>query len=647
LAWSFGRKGGNSMKNNDEIKRLEAALDNADQLYHTFGDSGMSDDQYDSLKDLLKKLDPKNKRFSKVGAKPDNKHWEKYDHGEFKMGSQNKINTEVELIDWCSKYKGPWIVQEKLDGMSIKLIYYNGKLLNCVTRGDGETGEDITRNCIKMKGIKTSISIKKKIIIRGEIILHNSVLEKIGGKIARNVGTGIAKRLDGTQSEYLDIHVYDIMNWKETDFKTHSSCIAFLNSEGFNTVSSSVFSSASDIQKHMDVYHTEKRKNLDWCIDGLVVKCDNLAEDEWKHPKRQIAYKFKSQKAATKLLNVEWNESGGRITPVGILEPVEIDGVTISRATLNNIAHIEKLGIKINDIVEVSRRNDVIPCIEGVLIESEDRKDIIRPTKDSEGYDIVFEKNSMGEELVFLVSTNPNSRSKIVRQIMNWLKTHDTKGVAEATVEAILDSKIASDLPTFFEVCMNGDDRLLNIDGFGKGTFKILKAAALKTSHTDLVKFFTALDFNGFGEKSFTSILDSLNRKLDWKELFSIIKEEANVNRIEGFGENSAKSMANEAKRLYPLAEKMASRIKIDDYVPMEKVKTKISGLKFCFTGEMSRPREKMVKSAGGIIAGVSKNLDFLVTEDPNSGSGKNKKADEYGIKKISERELINMLEGK
>jgi len=635
-----------------EISQLEKIIDDADMMYYTFGASELSDSEYDSYIDRLKKLDPKNKRFKnkKVGAKEEKKSgWEKYSHKDYPMGSQSKVNEESELKKWANTYKTPYYVQEKLDGISIKMIYKNGTLSVAATRGDGEEGENITINVKKMEGVPNKISDIRDLVIRGEIMLYHSNLEFIGGKNARNSASGTSKRLDGKGVEYLNVQVYDIMNWKELGINNHGEALKLLKDIGFTPVNTYFCNNVSDIQKVMEEYVSTKRNKLDWDIDGLVIKCSNLEKDDWRYPNRSIAYKFPNQNASTKLIDVIWNDTGGRISPVAILEPVNIGGITISKATLNNVNYIKELGVKIGDTVIVSRRNDVIPGIDKVVISDPNGKVISPPTHDDEGFPIVREKNAEGKELVYLVSTNPNSRSKRQRAILSWFDTHGCKGVAGATVDAIMNAGIASNLPEFYDMCIEGDVRLLDLPGFGKSTFKTLHKNALKTSKTNLIKFIVGCDVSGVGEKRFTAILEHFNKEMNLSDLINCLNDTEEIEKISGLGANVAKTIKKAVNEKIDLLIAMSKKVDIESWKP-GKVNTnsKIAGMSFCFTGKMNNGRselEKMVKENNGLIAGVSKKLDYLVTNDPNSGSSKNKKADSLGIKKITEQQFLNIID--
>jgi DNA ligase (NAD+) len=501
-----------------------------------------------------------------------------------------------------------------------------------------------------MKGVQKTIPIKDEVVIRAEILLFKSNLVKVGGKNTRNTAAGTAKRHDGTGCEHLNVVCYCIMNWEELGLKTNSDMIAQLKAWKFDTVAfHGPYSSLAEVEKLKNEYETTDRAKLEWDVDGLIVQVDTLKKDKWDYPDRATAYKFAAEEAVTELLGIEWRDTGGRYAPRAILSPVNIGGVTVTHATLNNWRFIEELGIKIGDQVLVSRRNDVIPAIEKVSIASPTGIKIKRPTHDEQGFLLEFEKNSEGEELVYLVSTNPNSRAKQIRKIMAWYREHDTKGVAGETVDAIIEAGCATDLPTFYDVGINGHDDLIHVEGFGAGKFKVLNKATLLTSHTDIIKFFGGLDIQGFGSRRFEAILRAHNKQITLKEFEVLCLDVAFISSIAGFGQNTAKGLAAGVKENAKIIDAMHSRVKVNIWEPLVVSATsKIAGKSFCFTGTFSEDRddlERKVKKAGGLIAGVSKKLDYLVSPTGWS-SGKVDKATSLDIKIIDEQEFINILNG-
>jgi len=642
------------MNQTQQIRQIEKALDKANDLYHNFGDSGLSDAEYDSLVDTLRQLDPSNKRFISVGVKSkktDKVKWKKFNHTDFKMGSQNKTTSKDGLVKWSNKIKDPngWVAQHKLDGTSVKLIYENGVLVTAATRGNGEEGEDITANVIKMQGIPAKILDKRKIVFRGEILLYKANLPLLGGKNTRNTAAGTAKRLDGAGCEYLNVQIYDIMNWHELNLKTITDVLTLVDALGFTKVTSYQRKAIDDIQMVKDEYETKTRNTLNWDIDGLVIKPNTLMTDVWDYPARSIAYKFEAEEKVTKLIDVEWNDTGGRIAPTAVLEPVDIMGVTIQRATLNNVEHIKRLGVKIGDLVVVSRRNDVIPCIEKVSVADVNGTVITPPTHDDEGFPIVHETNSNGDELVYLVSTNPDSASRKRRRIMAWYRAHDAKGLGGETIDAIVSAGIAKDLPEFYDIGIDGDPRLVDIDGFGGGKFKILHQATLLTSKTSLIQFMDGMDMSGFSGSRIESILLHYNKHMDLNEFINLATDVSEISGIAGFGENTAKGLKKAILEAKVIIDEMAKRVTIEPWQPTKAASTRINGLSFCFTGSMTNDRsilEKAVKKHGGVVAGVSKKLDYLVVSSLGWSSSKTQKADSLGIRKITEQDFINMVQG-
>lgn len=643
-----------------EILKLEQQIQNYNTQYYAFGVSEISDDEYDGLKDRLAQLDPKNKLLKQVDAKHDevqkitskNKdRWEKYVHETYKMGSISKVTNLDPLIEWSRPYKNGFIVEEKLDGTSIKLIYKNGKLDKAITRGQDSggspIGEDITRNVIKMNNVPKTINFNDELIVRGEILLYKSKLEIVGGKNCRNSAAGAAKELNGKNCHYLNVKIYSVMNWKELNIKTESDALKFIKKLGFVTVNNTLCKNFEEIQTVYEQYIDKTRKSLDWDIDGLVVKTNDIQDDKWDSPDRAVAYKFPPEQGVTKLIDVIWQDSGGRFSPVAVLEPLQLNDVTIERVSLNNIDFIQKMNVKINDLVLVSRRNDVIPYIEKVSIHSDDGVAIKIPTHDAEGYPLEREVNPNGEELVYLVSTNPNSLTKKVRNILSWYTSHDAKGIAWETIELIVTNKIAETLPDFYNLGLNGDQKLMELDGFGPGKFKILNKATLLTSKTNIVNFMDGFGLQGFGKSRFEAILNHLNKEITISEFIDVCQDSDFIATIPKFGDNTALGLKAAISKKIDSMNTMMNYVEVENWKPHQQISSKINGLSFCFTGSMEYSRdelEAMVKENGGLVAGVSKNLDYLVVNDFNSSSSKNKKAIKLNTKRITEQQFLNML---
>lgn len=330
----------------------------------------ISDKVYDVYEAELRSLDSNHWILKVVGAPQIQSEWKKAKH-QIPMGSLNKVNSPSELIDWAdTKDNKSWFITQKLDGISIEIIYENGKLIQCITRGDSDIGEDITVNVIRMVGVNSDLQEDFSGSLRGEIIMLKSVLNKDFSDKAntRNAASGISKRLDGVGADKLNVMFYQVLG--NVDFKTEVEQFIWLKDHKLEAPDYWVFKTIDEVNAHWRDYQDKERDKLDYDIDGLVVRISDMAKqmslgDKDLRPLGAIAFKFDNEARETTLLGLEWQTgSSGRITPVAILEPVVLCGAEVKRASLHNVKWVEELGLYIGCKVLVSRRNDVIPYVE-------------------------------------------------------------------------------------------------------------------------------------------------------------------------------------------------------------------------------------------------------------------------------------------
>lgn len=335
----------------------------------------VSDALFDKWVDELTKLDPNHPAITSVGAPIVVSEWKKASH-EVPMGSLNKVNTADEFKAWvksCNDAK-KFLLCEKLDGLSISTKWEAGKLVQAVTRGNGSEGEDITVNVVRMKGIPKKLKKNFTGHLRGEILLKKSDHQKYFSEYSnpRNAASGLAKRLDGEGVEHLTIMMYKV---EGKDFKTEEDQFEFLDALGTITTQHTMCFCVQDVLDVYELYSTRKREKLDWDIDGLVLRVDNLAEQESlgelnHRPKGQIAFKFEAEAKETTLKNIVWQVgNSGRITPVAEFDTVDLMGAAVERASLHNYKRVKQLKLFKDCKILVSRRNDVIPFVEGNLSE--------------------------------------------------------------------------------------------------------------------------------------------------------------------------------------------------------------------------------------------------------------------------------------
>jgi DNA ligase (NAD+) len=362
------------MDRDQEISDLQTRLRAARESYYNL--SPIIDDAlYDGLKARLEELDPQNKEVVIVGAEaPKFSVWEKVEH-EIPMGSLNKVNAESEFREWAAKTGSEqFTITHKLDGSSLELVYINGKLARGITRGDGKVGEDITSNVMKIPSIpkQMSTSVPDKVIVRGEVVMLKSVFERIyASEYANPRNTAAGKLRDkkggGKDCANLEFYGFDLIFGQEKIATERSKMLA-LEKLGFYVP----WSESGSIDRIVELFSwlADRRGLIDYEIDGSVISVDNtdLVEELGSlnmRPRGRMAWKFAAETSVATMRDVKWQVGPtGRVTPVAVLDPVKIGGVTITSISLHNLKMFRELQLAEDHQVLVSRRNDVIPYIE-------------------------------------------------------------------------------------------------------------------------------------------------------------------------------------------------------------------------------------------------------------------------------------------
>lgn len=362
------------------IEELQNQLIAAREAYYN-GEPIMRDDEYDAIEDELLQLDPENALLAGIGE-DESDGFPKAKHN-ILMGSQSKCNTveqiSKKLESFSSKGKVAFLVEDKCDGISLEMNYKDGNLVSCITRGNGYIGDDITVNAKKMAGIPHKLKDSFTLSVRGEILLFHDDKDKYFPdlKNCRNSASGIAKNKEGEGCEHLTVVSYDVQGDSPELFTKETNKVQFLKDNGFNvtnmkllladcTTRESREKSANEMYQVMLELSSNEERPYD--TDGIVVKTNNVDWDDQRnnlHPTTQWAIKPPAEHRQSKLLDIEWSMKNGTLTPVAVFEPIEIDGATIQRATLNNVRYIENLKIEIGDTLEIIRANLVIPRVVG------------------------------------------------------------------------------------------------------------------------------------------------------------------------------------------------------------------------------------------------------------------------------------------
>lgn len=641
-----------AVSNAKRIAELEKLIVKYQKSYYN-GEGEISDAEFDSLWDELKLLDPQNPILHKVGA--DSGNFEKAPHV-MPMGSQEKAANPEQFLSWAQKHKyDEYLVEYKLDGASLELQYNGGILVRAVTRGDGSTGDVITANALKMDGVKKELyDADGKLSgftggVRGEVIMKRSVHKKYFSDKAncRNAANGLMKRKDGSGSEHLTLIAYDVWaSQGEQPYKDEEEKLAWLKKYGFNTVVLKICSNADQVIEYRAKV-MEERKNLDYDIDGLVIKerAVNHEDALRARPDRQIAFKFSLEEAVSVVRKVEWNESGATYTPVAVFDAVDLNGTSVQRASLANPNTIAALGLQIGSHVIVVKRGEIIPKIESV-VPQEDKSEKTFPVE------LPVKCETCGSTLVNegtrLYCPNKSCSKRILHQLLKWVSVADIRDLGDTLVRSLFADKVLNSISDIYKL----DEAVLKPYFLGqeslgneKESLGAKKVALSIQSHRklSLAKFIAGFDIEGIGETVVEKLLDAGFDTLE--KLFAASQEE--IAGVYGFAKVMAQILV---QGLLENKDEMEFLVKSGTIEVEQGIKQgSLTGKSFCFTGELTTMKradaQALVKQKGGSVkTSVVKGLSYLVTNDTSSGSSKNVKAAQLGIPVINEQEFLALI---
>ena len=640
------------------MKELVSTLNEWARLYYEEDAPVVADAEYDRLYDELRNLE-KEVGYSlptspthRVGGAPKGK-FEQSKHI-LRLYSLDKCQSKEEFYDWCNRivktvgYLPTLTCEYKFDGLTLNILYENGKIVKASTRGNGEVGEVVTAQVNTIQKLPKTIEYKGRIEIQGEGILRLSRLNEYNLtaseplKNARNGAAGAIRNLNPqvTAQRGLSFFAYNI-GYSDKTFATQTEMREFLKAEGFETEGD--FEKVNDAESAMKYADRtgEKREKLDYLIDGVVFKVDDVhLRDEIgfteKFPKWAVAYKFKADEMTTTLQDVEWQVSrSAKLNPIAILEPVDIGGVTVSRATLNNYGDILKKKVKIGDKVFVRRSNDVIPEIMGVAIENPNAVAIKKPHECPVCHAPVKEVGA------FLYCTGDNCAPQIISKLDHFASKDamDIDGFSEKTAELLYNETHVEDAVDLMN--LNATD-LFGLEGFGDKKIGNLLGAIEKSKHTTLDRFIFALGIDGIGKKT-TKDLVKRFRTLENLQNASL----ADLGAVDGIGEilaNNVFEFFRDSNNVDFVDRLLKSGITFEE---AEQKSGVFSGMKVVLTGSLPTYKRgeatKLIEDNGGeVAASVSKTVN-LVLAGEDAGS-KLEKAQKLNIKIIDEQQFKQML---
>ncbi len=645
----------------ERMKELIRLLNEAAKAYYQESREIMPNYEYDRLYDELEELERKtgitlsNSPTIRVGYEvlsdlPKEKHPKK-------MLSLDKTKDVGALAAWLGSQEG--VLSWKLDGLTIVLTYEEGKLAKAVTRGNGEIGEVITSNARTFENLPLAIDFKGELVLRGEAVISYADFEKINDEITdegakyknpRNLCSGSVRQLNNeiTAQRHVQFFAFSLVSADGVEFKTRNEQFDWLAERGFQVVEH-VSVNAKTISDAVSAFEAKIADNP-VPSDGLVLSYNDIEYgrslgETAKFPRDSIAFKWQDEIKETTLREIEWSASRtGLINPVAIFEPVELEGTTVSRASVHNISVMRELALGIGDTITVYKANMIIPQIAENLTRSNNVK-IPENCPVCGAYTRIKAENGVKT----LVCPNPACLAKQIKNFTHFVSRDamNIEGLSEMTIEKLIARGFIRELSDLFHV-EEYKQEIVKMEGFGEKSFRNLKNSVEKARNTDLARFLYSLGIPNIGTANARLIARFCENK--WERVETLTKEE--LLTIDGVGEIMADAFlaffADPDKR--KMVDDLLKEVHLDE--SFEKLGTALAGKTFVITGSLAHyeNREALkaeIEKAGGRVAGsVSAKTSYLINNDINSTSGKNKKARELGIEIIDENTIMEWLSG-
>lgn len=641
------------------MKELVEKLDQAAKAYYQEDREIMSNQEYDSLYDQLEQLEKEtgtvltNSPTVRVGYEAVNE-LPKEEHPS-PMLSLDKTKDREVLRGFIGNHK--CLLSWKLDGLTIVLTYENGELVKAVTRGNGIVGEVITNNARVFKNIPLRIPYKGQLVLRGEAIITYSEFERINETIGdadakyknpRNLCSGSVRQLNNeiTAKRNVRFYAFALVSAQDVDFSnSREQQFIWLKKQGFEVVEYKVVTSES-LDEAMD-YFSKTIVNNDFPSDGLVVTYDDIAYGESlgstaKFPRNSFAFKWADEMRETRLVDMEWSPSRtGLINPVAIFEPVELEGTTVSRASVHNISIVKELQLGIGDTIKVYKANMIIPQIAENLTRS---GNLVIPDKCPVcGQEARIRKENDVETLYCM---NPDCVAKKIKSFSLFTSRDamNIDGLSEATLEKFIAMGFIHNFGDIFEIGKY-KDQIVEMEGFGQKSFDNLMVSLEKAKKTTLAKVIYSLGITGIGLANAKVICKYFDD--DIEKIRHADEEE--ISAIEGIGPVIAGSMADyfkSAENNQKLDHLLSHLHLVHEETSAEQV---FAGKTFVITGSVEHfsnrsEAKEFIEARGGKVTGsVTKKTDYLINNDKTSASSKNKKAQELGISILSEEDFLEL----
>lgn len=645
---------------NERMKELVSLLNKASRAYYQEAQEIMSNYEYDRLYDELKELEDElgitlsnsptvNVGYEVVSELPKERH-------ESPMLSLDKTKEVEELKNFVGDQKV--LMSWKMDGLTVVLTYRDGKLYKAVTRGNGEVGEVITNNAKVFKNVPVQIAYQGELILRGEAVIGYKDFEKINQEIEdvdaryknpRNLCSGSVRQLNNqiTAKRNVMFYAFTLVQADGVDFQNSRACqMEWLKSQGFTTVE--YYMVTRDTVEDEVAKFSSKISENDFPSDGLVLTYDDIAYGRSlgrtaKFPRDSFAFKWQDEIRETVLREIEWSPSRtGLINPVAIFDPVELEGTTVSRASVHNISIMEELELGIGDKIEVYKANMIIPQIAENLTRS-GVKDIPCKCPVCQGETKIRQVGNAKA----LYCMNPECQAKHVKSFALFVSRDalNIEGLSEATLEKFISRGYIHTFADIFHLDQY-KEKIQKMEGFGEKSYKKLTESIEKARTTTLPRVIYSLGIAGIGLANAKVICREL--KYDVESLLKVSEEE--LNEIQGVGEVLAKAFVGyfaDAKHVENFRRLLNELTIPEETVTKQQI---FEGVNFVITGSVKHfanrgEVKELIESLGGKVTGsVTSKTNYLINNDVTSTSSKNKKANELGIPIISEETFLELV---
>lgn len=648
----------------DRMKELVELLNRAGKAYYQDAEEMISNLEYDELYDELKSLEEElgttlagsptvNVGYEVLSELPKERH-------ESPMLSLDKTKDIEELRRFIGDQRV--MISWKLDGLTIVLTYRDGELFKAVTRGNGEVGEVITNNARVFKNVPLKIAYKGELILRGEAIISYRDFEKINEEIEdadvryknpRNLCSGSVRQLNNeiTAKRNVRFFAFSLVQAEDVDFHNSRECqMEWLSKQGFEVVEHHM-ATVDTVEKEVQDF-SERIADNAFPSDGLVLIYDDIAYGlslgrTSKFPRDSFAFKWADEVRETKFLKIEWSPSRtGLINPVAIFEPVELEGTTVSRASVHNISIMEELELGAGDRIEVYKANMIIPQIARNLTKS--GVDDIPKSCPVCGEKTEVRKVSNAKALY---CTNPECQAKHVKAFCLFVSRDalNIEGLSEATLEKFIAKGFIREFSDIFHLDSHSGE-IQHMEGFGEKSYKNLIASIEKARQTTLPRVVYSLGITGIGLANAKVICKEFKNDVD----AMIHADEETLDAIDGIGGVLAGAFVSYFKdeKHIKILLNLLKELEIPEEIA-DNTERILEGKKFVITGSVTHfanrgEVKELIESLGGKVTGsVTAKTDYLINNDVHSTSSKNKKANELNIPIISEEDFIKITQGR